>query len=435
MLFCPKCRKLFMEDGDVCPYDGTGLTAPPDDRMGQQVGSYMILDILGKGGMGKVYKAEHIYIGKTFAIKVLHPRFIEHHDIVDRFIFEARAAAKINHPNIIEITDFGYTPSGLPFFVMEHMTGNELTALIDDESPLPVYRSVNIMVQVADALAACHEENIVHQDLKPENIFLVKRKGRRKLVRLQHNSKHPFTTEFEDTYDMVKVLDFGVAHLAKLTSADTVAGTPEYMAPEQAQGTTGDPRSDIYSLGVILYEMLCGFLPFTGETSDEIFRNALTKPVPRIKERYPKLSIPIEMQNLLEKAMAKKPKDRHQNMDEFIHDLKGCFGNVFYSRDIPTVLKKKTGEFAIDAVLQSDLKGLFSKEKSKPTLNIKKKSKGGYINSEKLKAVTGVKKISSDGTIEFERRNSSEHELEKPGKIDEHLAEDLKSLFSKKKKK
>ncbi|MBU1240992.1 protein kinase, partial [Myxococcota bacterium] len=133
MLYCPTCKNLFHDDGDSCPYDGAKLVAPPDDRLGKQVGSYMLLKVIGKGGMGTVYKAEHVFIGKFFAVKILHPRFMEHNEVVDRFIFEARAAARINHPNIVEITDFGYTGEGLPFFVMEYMEGKELIELIMDE--------------------------------------------------------------------------------------------------------------------------------------------------------------------------------------------------------------------------------------------------------------------------------------------------------------
>jgi serine/threonine protein kinase len=425
MLYCPTCKKLFLEDGDLCPYDGDELITPPDPRLGKQIGSYLILEIIGKGGMGKVYKAEHVFIGKMFAIKILHPRFMEHTSIVDRFIFEARAAARINHPNIVDITDFGYTDNGLPYFVMEYMVGKELVELIIKESPLPVYRAVNIMIQISDALAACHEEGIVHQDLKPENIFLVKREGRRKLVRLNNNSKNPISTENEDSYDMVKVLDFGVAHLAKLESADTIAGTPEFMAPEQAQGITGDLRSDIYSLGVIFYEMLTKDLPFTGSSPSEVFKSALMDPIPLTSTNFPELRLPREIDRLLEKALAKNPDERYQNLDRFINDLKGCFGNVFYSRDIPIVLKKKEQDKTqIDPLLSKDLSKLFSSKKSNS--NKKTIKKGHSVTVEQKNK--SIQKTKDESSTPSPDQNRDDHP------IDENLAAALKGLFSKKKK-
>ena len=359
MLFCPRCHKLFHDDGEVCPYDGTDLIPPPDPRMGAKVGSYLLLDVLGRGGMGKVYKAEHVFIGRTFAVKVLHPKFKDYREYVERFLFEARAAAKIQHPNIVQITDFGYTDDAIPFFVMEYMEGEELVDLIDKASPLPVYRAVNILTQVASALAACHDEHIVHQDLKPENIFLVKKQGRRQLVHLQDDPQRPYKLEYEDTYDQVKILDFGVAHLARIKTEDTIAGTPEYMAPEQARGVIGDFRSDIYSLGVIFYEMLTGELPFTADTADELFQLVLHEPVPLPGARFPKLKLPPAVDVFIEKALAKDPSLRHQSMDELMLALRACFGNVFYSRDLPTVLEKSP----VAESLRADLQSLFNSDK------------------------------------------------------------------------
>ncbi len=421
MLYCPHCHALFQEDGEVCPYDGVPLVSPPDERLGTQAGSYLLLKVIGKGGMGTVYKAEHVFIGKSFAVKVLHPRFMEFKDVVDRFIFEARAAAKINHPNIVEITDFGYTNEGLPFFVMEYMEGRELIDLIVEASPIPVYRAVNIVVQAADALAACHEEGIVHQDLKPENLFLVKREGRRKLIHLLNDAQNSFETRYEDHYDMVKVLDFGVAHLAKLRETATIAGTPEYMAPEQARGITGDKRSDIYSLGIILYEILTGELPFADETPDKIFQKVFTQPIPSLCGTFPQLDIPPEMDHLMRRALAKDPEERYQTLESFIRDLKGCFGRTFYSRDIPTLLKQKT-ELDLDPALASDLNRLFSSRKKKGRASRRKESH----SNKRPKAVTTLKK---------KIRTKEYGEVEPGPPIDPTLARDLSNLFKKKKKK
>mgnify|MGYP001305623138 CR=1 FL=1 len=433
MLYCPTCSKLFHDDGDVCPYDGDKLIVPPDERLGEQVGSYMLLKVIGKGGMGKVYKAEHVFIGKSFAVKILHPRFMEHTEVVDRFIFEARAAARIHHPNIVDITDFGYTAEGLPFFVMEYMEGRELIELIMDESPLPMYRAVNIMVQAADALMACHEEGIVHQDLKPENLFLVKRAGRRKLVHLVNDPHNPIKTEYEESYDMVKVLDFGVAHLAKLAEADTIAGTPEYMAPEQARGITGDPRSDIYSLGVIFYEILTNDLPYTGRTATEVFQKVFNEPVPSLRQRYPKLDIPLEVDRLMTKALAKDPNDRYQDLEEFISDLNCCFGKVFYSRDIPTVLAQNK-DVNIDPSLAADLGKLFSSNKKRPS---SLQSQKRIPSLEKSQKVTALRRKESKAvrTREYgEVEQTPEPQKTPETPIDPNLKRDLNSLFSKKKK-
>jgi eukaryotic-like serine/threonine-protein kinase len=370
MLYCPVCCKLFFEDGEVCPYDGAELIVPPDSRLGTKVSSYLILKAIGKGGMGKVYKAEHVFIGKIFAIKILHPKFANNDDVVDRFLFEARAAARINHPNIIEITDFGYTDDKLPFFVMEYMEGKELIELIDMESPLPVYRTVNILTQVSAALAACHDEGIVHQDLKPENIFLVKKQGTRKLVHLLNDPLKPYKIKSEDSFDSVKVLDFGVAHLAKLKEEKTIAGTPEYMAPEQAQGITGDPRSDIYSLTIIFYEMLTATLPYLGDSADEIFEQVINNPVPDIIKEFPELNFSTTVKNVINKGLAKNPENRYQKMEDFIKDMRACFGEVFYSRDIPSVIKKLNKN--VDKNLSTDLKSLFSSSKRKSSVKKKK---------------------------------------------------------------
>lgn len=360
MLFCARCRKLFHDDGEICPFCGADLTHPPDPRMGTKVGSYLLIDVLGRGGMGRVYKAEHVFIGRAFAVKVLHPRFKDYPDYVERFLFEARAAARIQHPNIVQITDFGYTDDGIPFFVMEYMQGEELVDLIDREAPLPLYRAVNILSQVASALAACHEAHIVHQDLKPENIFLVRKQGRRQLVHLQDDPLAPFRLEYEDTYDQVKILDFGVAHLARIQTEHTIAGTPEYMAPEQSCGVIGDFRSDIYSCGVIFYEMITGELPFSAETAEELFQKTLLEPVALPSVRFPHLHLPTTVDTFIERCLAKKPEERYQNMDDFVLALRSCFGNVFYSRDLPSLLDQKPD---IPASLRADLKALFDSGK------------------------------------------------------------------------
>ena len=218
----------------------------PEALVGSVVdGRYRIERVLGTGGMGAVYEAEHVEIGKKVALKVLHPQFSRQADLVARFRREARAASKVGHPNIVDVTDSGTTPDGDVYFVMERLDGLDLGEVLRHERRVAPDRVVAIGTQVCRALSAAHAAGIIHRDLKPENIFLVSREG---------------------VPDFVKVLDFGIAKQdmgnqnspRRLTTPGIAMGTPEYMAPEQAAGKAIDGRVDIYSVGAILYEMLTG---------------------------------------------------------------------------------------------------------------------------------------------------------------------------------
>ncbi|MGB1016694.1 MAG: serine/threonine-protein kinase, partial [Nannocystaceae bacterium] len=215
---------------------------------------YHLLEQLGAGGMGTVYLAEHVTIGKRLAIKVLSREFAHKHELVERFLQEARAASMIAHENVVEITDFGRTPDGSVFFVMEHLAGEDLSATIAKEGPLPWSRVKPIALQICMALEAAHAKGVIHRDMKPENCFRVARSSNQ---------------------DFIKVLDFGIAKISNdeasgtnkgLTKTGMIFGTPEYMSPEQAQGMRVDLRADIYAVGVIVYECLTGKTPFTSET-------------------------------------------------------------------------------------------------------------------------------------------------------------------------
>ena len=205
---------------------------------------YRVLRKIGEGGMGTVYAAEHVEIGKIVAIKILHPHYSTEQELVERFRREARAASRIGHPNIIDVMDFGTTDDGCAYFIMEHLDGIDLADVLSHERRLDPNRSCQITIQICRALAAAHAAGVIHRDLKPENIFLVARDGKA---------------------DFVKVLDFGVARSAgrsqRLTNPGIAMGTPEYMAPEQAAGGVVDHRSDIYSVGALLYEMVTGQPP------------------------------------------------------------------------------------------------------------------------------------------------------------------------------
>ncbi|MCY1055983.1 serine/threonine-protein kinase [Nannocystis sp. SCPEA4] len=261
------------------------------------LGRYQVLDRIGDGGMGAVYLAEHTTILKKFAIKVLSATLSLREDHVDRFMREARAASMINHPNVVEITDFGKTPDGQPFFVMEYLQGKDLAQVLSEAGSLAWKRVRPILLQVCSALQAAHEQGIVHRDIKPGNIVLVKRGS---------------------TLEHVKVLDFGIAKVIShepdakgLTQSGVVVGTPEYMSPEQGWGQPVDHRGDIYALGVLLYELLTSKIPFSGTTMMEVLNRHMFE-VPDIK--HP--NIPEEVGAIILKAMQKDRTLRFQSMNE-----------------------------------------------------------------------------------------------------------------------
>jgi serine/threonine-protein kinase len=269
---------------------------------GAIVDSYRILSVLGEGGMGVVYLAEHVALGRRVALKLLRPHLNEHQGVVSRFIDEARVVNQIGHENIIEVTDFGTGPEGECFFVMELLAGESLTARMSRE-PLPVPMALHVAFQIADALAASHAVDVVHRDLKPDNIFLIHRRD-------------------DDAY--VKVLDFGIAKLhtkvrspkdPRRTGTGEVIGTPVYMSPEQAMGREDlDHRSDIYSLGIILYEMLTGQVPFSGPSWMEVLTRKVRETVPRLADTRPDL--PPVLDQVVARAVAREPADRWSSMAE-----------------------------------------------------------------------------------------------------------------------
>lgn len=274
------------------------------------LGRYKITKKLGEGGMGTVYLAEHITIRKTFAIKVLSSEFAHKPDLVERFLQEARAASMIQQQNVVEITDFGDTPDGSVFFVMEHLRGEDLSDTVKNGGALPWDRVKNVMLQICDALAAAHDAGIIHRDMKPENCFRISRAG---------------------NDDFIKVLDFGIAKVTTdegdggkgLTRTGMIFGTPEYMSPEQAQGQKADTRVDVYASGVIMYELLTGRVPFTADT----FMGILTKHMFDVPEApsavNPNNGITQEMEAIMLKAMQKDRELRFTDMREMKIAIEG----------------------------------------------------------------------------------------------------------------
>jgi len=326
MLKCPQCGREFPSGVAVCPEDGSTLRAdatvagdarpthaPPADPLIGVVldDKYRLDELLGQGGMGAVYRATHLLIERPVAVKVLSQRLVTDESARERFRREARAAGRLQHTNAVAVTDFGETRDGLVYLVMELLEGRPLREVLARESPLDAARAVSLMMQISAAVEAAHEAGIIHRDLKPGNIFLVQR---------------------PDSPYIVKVLDFGIAKLAAsdvaggdgnfidtLTGTGVMIGTPRYMSPEQCDGAQLTPASDVYSLGVILYEMLTGQTPFTGATPLSLaLKHSSESPRP---PRELVASIPPALEAVVLHALEKKPEERAGDAGEFRREL------------------------------------------------------------------------------------------------------------------
>ncbi|MFH1130982.1 MAG: serine/threonine-protein kinase [Pseudomonadota bacterium] len=342
-LLCPRCGRKYPAPTDRCDVDGSPLLGPEvRARLGKQVGSYQILEILGEGGMAVVYKAEHILLRKPVAIKFLHQRLAQREGTPDKFLQEAQAATHVRHPNIIDITDFGIAPDGCHYFVMEYLEGESLEDVLERDVRLPLFNAVNVIRQIANALAFVHDLGLVHGDLKPENIFLIRREGKRRIVRRQRQNSDSaqFIVEPEGDFDFVKLLDFGAAkYSADNTGPGTrpgtgmVFGTPHYMSPEQALGEPMDGRSDVYSLGLLFYELLTGEVPFDAECATDILNSHVSDPVVPPKDRLPDVEIDDGTNETILKSLEKSREHRFQSMDEFCRALDNCFTDRVFLRN------------------------------------------------------------------------------------------------------
>ena len=323
MLQCPRCGRQFPDDVHVCPDDFTLLQAdatiadvPIDPLIGRVFdGKYRLEERLGGGGMGTVYRAIHLLIDRQVAIKVLSQRFVGDETAQQRFRREARASGRMHHPNAVAVNDFGATEDGWLYIVMELLEGQTLRDLLARESPLDPARAVSFMMQMCAAVGAGHDSGLIHRDLKPANIFIEQRPN--------------FAAA-------VKVLDFGVAKFMveehdddyrTLTQVGAIIGTPRYMSPEQCTGAAPlTPASDVYSLGIILYEMLTGAVPFSAETPLAVALKQVSEPPRPPSEIVP--SIPPELERVVLHALVKEPRARPADAHELHRELHAVASNL-----------------------------------------------------------------------------------------------------------
>ena len=351
MRVCPSCQSRYLGDDPFCSKDGQStIEADPNIRfdplIGSNVGNYKITGLLGEGGMGAVYKAEHPSIGRTVAIKVLRGEYAYRQDTIERFFNEARAVNQIRHENIVDIIDFGLLNDQRPYFIMEYLEGCDLDGHLRKRGATSLTEALDIMMPVLSALQAAHDENIIHRDLKPENIFLYERK---------HGGR------------VVKLLDFGIAKLLDAkeqfhkTNTGSIIGTPAYMSPEQAAGRKDiDHRADVYAAGIILYELLVGEPPFDGDTALEIVHKQWKEKPPPPRSKRPDL--PEEFEQIIYAALEKDRDKRIQSASQFALRLKAAISKVNISHARPSLkptiapevkLPSSPGVAGLRAALQS----------------------------------------------------------------------------------
>jgi serine/threonine-protein kinase len=292
--------------------------------------------------MGVVYRAFHIYIRKSVAVKVLHRHFFQQPGAKARFLAEAQAASLVDHPNIVGVTDFGEAPDGTVYLVMSEARGTGLDLVLEQEGTLPLFRAIGILNQVTRALSAVHARGIIHRDVKPENIMLARKSGRRKIVRqMREGIGYAECIEPEECFDLVTLLDFGAArmlqpHVPASGESGRVFGTPAYLAPETAQTGSADARSDVYSVGIVFYEMLTGELPFDGETSAITLDKQISEPPQPPRQRNPNVEITPEAERVIMRCLEKDPARRPASMDELWRELQCCYGVMQWCRPMAT---------------------------------------------------------------------------------------------------
>jgi len=279
-------------------------------------GRYELLELIGKGGMSSVYKAHDRLLDRQIAIKILHPHFTEDEEYVERFRREARAVAQLSHPNIVTVIDRG-EDEGRQFIVFEYVEGENLKQRLERTGPMAVRDALLLALQMARALSFAHARGLIHRDVKPQNVLL-------------------------NADGQAKMTDFGIARsvdVQGVTITGTVLGTSEYIAPEQARGQRVDAQTDVYSLGVVLYELLVGGVPYEGETFVTVALKHVNEPVPPVLERRPDL--PPRVAIAVERAMAKSPDDRFPSMHELVDELETCLSELDPGDEQATMISRK----------------------------------------------------------------------------------------------
>jgi len=353
MKLCLVCHLQFPDEQDTCPKDNTSLvTLAQDPLIGTVIQErYKIESVIGKGSMGVVYRATQELIGREVAVKVLHSHLVADSESRKRFHQQAKASSRLNHPHIITLYDFGILPgSDQPYIVMDLLTGTTLARVLEERDYLPVEETLPIMKQVCDALADAHKHGVVHRDVKPDNIVL---------------------EEGVSQQYWVKVVDFGIAKLiqgteetlTRITRTGTVCGSPAYMSPEQFQGADVDHRSDIYSLGVVLFEVLTGRVPFAAVDLVGLMAMHVAEPPPKLTAIRPDLDFRPALEKMVDRALSKEPKDRQQSMDDFWDELAAACGDKRRSsrvsvgaEEVPPVSRSATemiDEEALEEVITS----------------------------------------------------------------------------------
>ncbi len=266
-------------------------------------GRFEIVELIGKGGMSSVFKAHDRLLDRIVAIKVLHPHFTEDEEYVERFRREARSVAQLSHPNIVTVIDRG-EDEGRQYIVFEYVEGENLKQLLERTGPMPVRDALIMALQMARALSFAHSRGLIHRDVKPQNVLL-------------------------NPDGQAKMTDFGIARsidVQGVTITGTVLGTSEYIAPEQARGNQVDAQTDVYSLGVVLYELLTGGVPYDGDNFVTVALRHVNEPVPSLLERRP--DTPPRLALAVERAMAKSPYERYESMDHFVEELEACLDEL-----------------------------------------------------------------------------------------------------------
>lgn len=320
---CLKCHRDFSENVGVCPDDQTTLTAislASDDLVGSTFCErYKIIDILGGGGMGKVYHAHHLLMQRPVAIKILHAKLSNNVAALKRFRVEAQFASSLSHPNILSIHDFGVSGEGNPYMVMDYLEGENLSTLLESKTRLPAIRAINIFTQICSALGHAHAKGIIHRDVKPSNIMLV---------------------PFENRRDFVKIVDFGIAKvlnsedsgMEQLTRTGEIFGSPLYMSPEQCRGKELDTRADIYSLGAVMYLTLTGKSMFeTNNALETMFKHVQETPA-QFAQISPDAALPEALEAVVFRCLAKEPDERYQRMSDVKAALEGILPDLGVSQ-------------------------------------------------------------------------------------------------------